>query len=188
MRDARVLLVVLAAGCGGGGGSDDPQSRADAEARAAKAIDALGGALMRELGAALAAGGPSAAIGVCSETAPRVAKSLGEPGLSVRRTTLRPRNPANAPDTYERSVLDAWDRAGKADPVATVADGPDGRELRLMRPIRVMPLCLSCHGPAGGIAPEVSAEIAKRYPLDMATGYRDGDLRGAFSVRVRLAR
>ena len=181
------LVVVLAAGCGGST-SNDAAAKADAERRAEKAVAALGGALMKELGAAMTAGGPAAAIAVCSEKAPAVANSLAEPGLSVRRTSLRFRNPANAPDPLEKSILEEWEQAGEAGTVSRVVEGPDGRELRYLKPIRVLPLCVACHGPAEEIAPEVGAELARLYPKDKATGYGEGDLRGAFSVRVKLAK
>ena len=186
MRARVVALVVLAAGCGPGGPSYDPAAKAAAEARAAQAVDALGGALMKELKAALEAGGPSGAIPVCSEKAPLVAKGLAQDGLTVRRTSLRWRNEANAPDEFEKSMLEGWERDGKAEPVSMVVDGPEGRELRYLRPIRLQPVCVACHGPADELVADVKTEIARRYPQDHATDYKDGDLRGAFSVRVRM--
>ena len=41
-------------------------------------------------------------------------------------------------------------------------------------------LCLGCHGKS--IAPEVKAKLAELYPEDKATGFSEGDLRGAFVV------
>ena len=46
--------------------------------------------------------------------------------------------------------------------------------------IRLAAPCLRCHGPAEGIAPEIRAAIEKNYPHDKATGYKRGDIRGAF--------
>ena len=36
------------------------------------------------------------------------------------------------------------------------------------------------------IDPQVQSILRERYPLDQATGFRPGDLRGAISVRVPL--
>ena len=59
----------------------------------------LGSELKGELGKAMAAGGPVAAISVCRERAPAIAARLSrESGAAVGRTALRVRNPANAPD------------------------------------------------------------------------------------------
>ncbi|MBK7927605.1 MAG: DUF3365 domain-containing protein [Bryobacterales bacterium] len=50
------------------------------------------------------------------------------------------------------------------------------------------PVCLSCHGPAGSIPPEVKKILTERYPHDTATGYASGEVRGAIAVKVPLQR
>ena len=47
-------------------------------------------------------------------------------------------------------------------------------------PIVMQPLCLVCHGEI--LQPEIAARIAELYPDDRATGFKEGDLRGAFWV------
>jgi hypothetical protein len=54
---------------------------------------------------------------------------------------------------------------------------PDGG-FRYMRPIFVQSACLTCHGET--LSTELQAALDQRYPADHATGYRVGDLRGAF--------
>jgi hypothetical protein len=49
-----------------------------------------------------------------------------------------------------------------------------------MKAIPTGALCLQCHGL--DIAPPVAEKIAELYPYDKATGYREGDIRGAFVV------
>ena len=41
-------------------------------------------------------------------------------------------------------------------------------------------MCLQCHGQS--IAPDVREKLSGLYPEDKATGYREGDIRGAFVV------
>jgi hypothetical protein len=41
-------------------------------------------------------------------------------------------------------------------------------------------MCLGCHGK--NIAPEVQAKLDELYPEDQATGFSEGDLRGAFVI------
>jgi hypothetical protein len=48
-------------------------------------------------------------------------------------------------------------------------------------------MCLTCHGEKARIPPAVEAVIAQEYPGDRATGFAEGDVRGAVSVRVPLA-
>jgi hypothetical protein len=61
-----------------------------------------------------------------------------------------------------------------------IADDGGRREFRFMKAITTQPLCLTCHGEA--ISPEVAAKLSELYPDDRATGFREGDLRGAFVV------
>ncbi len=46
-----------------------------------------------------------------------------------------------------------------------------------------MELCLACHG--SELGEPVKAVLAKHYPDDRATGFRVGDLRGAFTLIQR---
>ena len=55
-----------------------------------------------------------------------------------------------------------------------------------MRPLIVAPVCIICHGPKETMAPEVKRMLTERYPEDRATGFQDGDLRGAISVKIVL--
>jgi hypothetical protein len=147
----------------------------------------LGSQLKSELAGAIAAGGPVAAIDVCHTRAPEIAAQLSrESGARVGRTALRVRNPANAPDGIERDVLEQF----SADLASGKAEGPleavfeidrNGQvERRYMRAIPTDALCLTCHGKA--LAPDVAAAIARDYPGDQATGFEQGQLRGAFVV------
>ena len=60
---------------------------------------------------------------------------------------------------------------------ATV-DTPNGPEFRFMKAIPTGGLCLACHGET--LDPAVAEKIAALYPNDKATGYHEGDIRGAF--------
>ena len=146
---------------------------------------------MSALGQALKEGGPVQAISVCREKAPALAAEISrEEGMSVRRTALKVRNPANAPDAWERNMLEDFKRrlsTGEdgATLEATEVTTMDGKPtLRYMKAITVGEPCLGCHGEA--LAPAVAAAIRRDYPQDRATGFKKGDLRGAFSVRLPL--
>ncbi len=147
----------------------------------------LGSELKAELGQAIAAGGPVAAIDVCHARAPQIAARLAkESGAAVGRTSLRVRNPANAPDELQRTLLAQFDAelaSGKfAGPLEAAFEIRRGNQVerRYMRAIPTEALCLTCHGKT--LAPEVAAAIAREYPGDQATGFDVGQLRGAFTV------
>lgn len=162
----------------------------EALARARQAADALTAELAGTLGEELQRGGPAAAIKVCSEVAPEVAAAHSQDGLTVRRVSLRARNPADRPDDFERARLEAWERSHPSGETAAelveVTEEAGARELRVLRPIYVASVCLKCHGDPAELAPEVRQILGEKYPEDPAVGYRVGDLRGAVSVRVAL--
>jgi hypothetical protein len=145
------------------------------------------GELKGELQAAMKAGGPVHAIQACNIKAPEIARRLSsEKGFEVSRTSLRVRNPANAPDAWERSVLEkfeqrkaAGENPGKIEYSEVVTENGK-REFRYMKAIPSGALCLTCHGES--IAPAVRAKLDELYPEDKATGFKQGDIRGAFSI------
>jgi hypothetical protein len=180
-------LVALAAGAIllGNVASAQPDPAQVSKARAA--VKEMGESLKRELLAAIAAGGAQAAIGVCKTIAPALAEKTGAArGMTVGRTALRLRNPANAPDAWERSVLEDFARQIKAgaDPAGlehaeTVETAAGTATFRYMKaiPMGAVP-CLTCHGAP---EPALKEEIFRLYPQDRATGFVPGDLRGAFT-------
>jgi hypothetical protein len=163
-----------------------------AELAAAKgAIAAFAETLKAELTKAMQAGGPLNAIEVCSERAPAIAASVSlEKGMNLSRVSLRNRNPENVPTEWQTTVLQEFEArlaAGETAPDLSwhqTVDTNGNQEFRFMKAIPTGSLCLTCHGEA--IAPPVAAKINELYPADKATGFREGDLRGAFVVTKAL--
>ena len=69
---------------------------------------------------------------------------------------------------------------GKPVEVWQVSEASGQPAFQYMSAIPTQKLCLGCHGKS--IAPEVKAKLAELYPEDKATGFSEGDLRGAFVV------
>lgn len=184
-----LTTLVLAVGLGGPALAQDGADAARL-AKARGAIKGLAENLRPALANALKAGGPVAAIEACQGAAPGIATEQSKAhGLTVGRTALLVRNPANAPDAWEQAVLTKFAAAidGGADPDKvdfgeTVEVG--GR--KTFRYMKAIPMaaepCMACHGPE--LKPEIAAEIAKRYPQDKAVGFTPGKLRGAFTVKM----
>jgi predicted RecA/RadA family phage recombinase len=189
MRGTALIVCVLSAAVGL---AQDPIAQGTPELeRAQAAAKAMGTELMGRLMKELSAGGPVQAVKVCSEVAPAIAAAHSKDGVQIRRVTAKARNPKSRPDAFEAerlARLEAAHAAGQplADAVEWVEVG-GVRSLRLMRPIRVGTTCLTCHGDPATIDPEVKKLLAERYPEDEATGYREGDFRGAVSVIVQAA-
>lgn len=161
----------------------DPCAGAPA-ARACAAIDELQATLGKRLKEVMAAGGPPAAMSVCSAEAQAMTRDIAtRTGVEVGRTSERLRNPENAPRAWVRPYLERNRGRRGADVIPASIELP-GR-VGVVRPIAVQPMCLACHGDPAAIAPEVKAVLAARYPADAATGYAEGDLRGVFWAEAK---
>lgn len=187
MRTIPNLILIAAALAGAQKPLNTETARAQAREAAAKLSEEIRGLLARELGA----GGFTGAVKACSELAQeRTREFARKSGTAIRRVSTRHRNPANAPDAYERRKLAEFERllAKKelpAESSETVTE--DGRRiLRYLKPLVVQGMCLTCHGAQEQIPAEVRRVLARRYPKDLATGYRAGELRGAISVKLEL--
>ncbi|MBI4892860.1 MAG: DUF3365 domain-containing protein [Acidobacteria bacterium] len=173
------ILSVLAAS----GFSQEPTPRQ----RAAEAVRDLAAVLQQLLGEEMKRGGVEGAVKSCSETAQVVTEEFAkERELDLRRVSLKYRNQKDQPDDYEAARLKEWEaqiKLGKPPAEHTQTVTENGRRyIRYMKPILVQGVCLACHGPREKLAPEVLEVLDARYPRDKATGYRAGDLRGAFSA------
>lgn len=173
-------------GAGASAGSGDPSPERVAQGK--QAVGALKRQLVGALTEALKSGPPSSAITVCSGVAPGVAQSLSSGGVTVGRATRKPRNPANAAAGWRADALAHFESmvaAGRPlDGASWSARLPNGAT-GYAEPLVIQPLCLACHG--AQLAPEVSAELASRYPSDQATGYAAGDLRGVAWAEIASA-
>jgi hypothetical protein len=184
MKSLRVLLLAAAvASAGAMAAESDPPSQLDqSRATAAEFMKTLKGELLQ----AMQAGGPVNAIAVCNTRAPSIAAELGAMrGWEVGRTSLKPRNLENAPDEWERSVLERFEQRKQAgeDPAKLeyfeVVEQNGQPVFRYMKAIPTAELCLSCHG--AKLDPAVTAKLDELYPKDQARGYQLGDIRGAFT-------
>ncbi len=183
-RQATVLLVLLVTSLGAR--ADDLAWLGDARRVAAEVPPKL----LAKLSAGIERGGPEGAIAVCRDEAPKLAKAASEQsGWSIKRVSLRPRNPRAVPDEWERAALEDFDRRAAAgespsmlEKAEVVTEG--GQKLqRYLRALPTQPLCLACHGAAASLSPAVIAQLRSLYPADQAVGYRVGDIRGAMTLQ-----
>ncbi len=104
-------------------------------------------------------------------------KNLTGTDYEFKQTRLNPRNPVNAPDAFERKMLERF----AAQPQLHEVWGEDLKEgrrvFRYMIPLYAEETCLPCHGEPAG-----SLDVAG-YSRE---GYRPGELAGAISVTVPM--
>lgn len=173
IRSTAAVLVVASLNLAAVAADEDPLLR---QSRAVTAEFAS--ALQKELQQAMSMVGPELAIQICADVAPQIASELSrESGAKVSRTSLRFRNPGNAPEPWQAAVLREFDADGGAtEHFERLRDGT----VRYMKAIPTGPVCLACHGTA--LADVVRERLDQDYPHDRARGYELGDVRGAFSV------
>jgi len=100
-------------------------------------------------------------------------------GVRLKQTALAPRNPSNAPDQFEKMVLQQFADPSYPREKVISETSTKSRSLRLMFPLYTTRQCLNCHG-------EPKGELDKTgYPRE---GLRLGQNGGAISVVIPIGR
>jgi hypothetical protein len=145
--------------------------------------------LISNLQKAIEEGGLVHAIQFCNENASELTDVLDpSEGVIIKRVSTKNRNPLNVPDEDEAQILDAYaynsEQGLESEPnIQKIENG----EVLLYTKAIIFPggLCQNCHGnPDSDLTPEVLKEIKNRYPQDQAFGFKTGDLRGMWSVKM----
>lgn len=176
---AVLALAAVPAAFGDTGSADAGQAR--------EIVKSFAQTLKGRLTTAMSESGPVHAVDVCNVEAPRIAREH-EAGndWTVARTSTKVRNPDNAPDEWERQVLESFaERAAAGEDLAAMehietVEGDGRKELRYMKAIPMGEMCVACHG--ADLEPELAARIDALYPEDQARGFEPGELRGAFTL------
>ncbi len=147
--------------------------------------------LSSNLQSAIQQGGVSNALPFCSLAAsPLTAGLAGKHGVTIRRITHKPRNPAGRADTTELAILNHFETAvTSTNPPLPLVTNFTASTATFFAPIILNnELCLKCHGePGKDISAENVAVIQHLYPKDEATGFKLGQLRGAWRIDIPLA-
>ena len=140
--------------------------------------------LSSELEKAMKSGGVEHALKYCNLNAIGITDSLSKVhDVSIKRTSMKHRNPKNAPSEDEKAVLLHFENRKNSGGVMEpyVVKGSDKNIF--YAPIIVQDMCLKCHGPKEEI--ENYDLIKKHYPEDLAVGYIQGNLRGMWSIEFK---
>lgn len=116
----------------------------------------------------------------------------GRPAVTaLRRTSLRVRDPLNAPDAADLQALRRVEEQLKlGEPISKVlvqrVGPPAAPEWRVYRPLASLQQCGECHGPPGSLAPGVSDQLQVFFPADQAVGFEPGSWRGLIRVSLTI--
>lgn len=99
---------------------------------------------------------------------------------SIKRVSDKNRNPNNKANTEELEYIAQFKKelADKKEIKPVVIE--KGNKVQFYYPIETNTMCLQCHGKQ--IKPEVSKQIMKLYPKDLAIGYNENEVRGIWSI------
>jgi hypothetical protein len=190
MRPAfiKIFALAVAAGCVSTAAAQDAPKPADALTAEARSVTGkFAEKLKAEISGAMKDGGPMKAIEVCNISAPAITREASAGGWTVRRVSLKPRGADGAPDAWEKAALEYFDaeKAKGTEPAklerAEIVEAGGKKTFRYMKaiPTAAQP-CLACHGT--DIKEPVKSKLSELYPKDQATGYKEGDIRGAFTL------
>jgi len=187
MRKMTTLICLLLLTPGLAFAADEAALKAEAGSLVKTYVTRLKGALQKSM----TMGGPVRAIDTCSKQAPQFAAEMeAASSWTIGRTSLRTRNPANQPDAWEKTGLEDFEQRHRSGTPAAklvkseiVQQGQQQR-YRFLKAIPTGKLCLTCHG--DNIAVEIRQALQRDYPQDRATGFKAGDLRGAFTLSKPL--
>ncbi|MCP5142401.1 MAG: DUF3365 domain-containing protein [Gammaproteobacteria bacterium] len=186
-RSVSALALGLMVAAGGARATDLEPMAATARDASAQLLELLKSTVTK----ATKEKGPVFAIETCNEKAlPLTAELSGKLGIDVGRTSHKLRQPKNAPDAWETKVLEDFQaRVAAGEKVEgmesyEVVEDADGKSFRYMQAIPLGGVCYNCHGDK--IKPDLKAKLDELYPEDQARGFLPGDLRGAFTVKMKM--
>ena len=163
-KPAGCLIVFLSVFFSAGSYAQNTPPAAVPDAALEQSTRAMASELLTQLGqrlkSALTSDGAEAAVSVCKEVSPAIAKRLStENNAVMTRVGTRVRNPAmGTPNVWQQEALSQFEsRLNAGDNPATLEywkvaeDNKGQRELRYAKAIMIQPMCLSCHGSASDI-------------------------------------
>ena len=141
----------------------------------------LGGQLTKSM----KEGGTASAIPFCTTMAMPLTEEMSDKyGAIIKRTSYKVRNEINAPTKEEARILNRYKKLIDANkqlkPIVEMDKygGP-----HFYAPILLQQKCLACHGEIGkNVTVEIDSIIKSFYPYDAAIGFKEGDLRGIWSI------
>jgi len=153
------------------------------------AIMKMGKTLKMNMKKSMKKGGVIGAFNFCTLSASQIEFDINKTykdGVSVKRVTLKPRNPNNMASSDEKAVLNTFEKLqkeGKALPKMIVKE-ISKNHYKVYKPMVMGAVCLKCHGNLKTMNKEVVSLIKKYYPNDKAIDYKKGDFRGAFVADI----
>lgn len=130
-------------------------------------------------------GGVAKAAPFCNANASILTDEMSEKSnVSIKRVSDKYRNEKNAPNKREAEILaQLRELIASGEKLYPIVEEDEAGKPHFYAPINVQQKCLSCHGIIGESMKHEADSILKiLYPNDRATGFKEGDLRGIWSI------
>ncbi|MEN8187962.1 MAG: DUF3365 domain-containing protein [Bacteroidota bacterium] len=130
-------------------------------------------------------GGVKEAVPFCNTKAIPLTNEMSEKfGVTIKRTSHRIRNEENRPNDEEQAILDKYIKLiSEGKELNPVVELDNMGNPHYYAPIKIQKKCLTCHGEIGiNVTKKSDSIINSYYPKDLATGFKEGDLRGIWSI------
>lgn len=139
--------------------------------------------LMKNVAEQMQKGGAESALEFCNIEAMPLTKSMSQKhGLVISRVSDKRRNPKNSPNSAELKLIEQY----KKQLLAGATLKPVRTATHYYEPLVTNAMCLQCHGEIGkNIQPKVAKKIAQLYPNDLAIGYKENEIRGLISIKIK---
>jgi hypothetical protein len=135
-------------------------------------------------------GGVKDAVPFCNTKAIPLTDEMSEKfNVSIKRTSHLLRNEDNKPNDEEVLVINSYkDLMSKGKGLKPVVELDNDGNPHFYAPIIIQKKCLTCHGEIGvDVTKKSDSIIESYYPKDLATGFKEGDLRGIWSITFKSA-
>lgn len=117
---------------------------------------------------------------VCKPVGARAEQIAQEKGWQFLQMAEKFRNPSHKADKGATRAIERFKSEPSLQGFWIRTEAPEEPGIRYFRRITVEKACLACHGEKEN-RPEF---IRKKYPEDQALGFKEGDLRGIYSILI----
>ncbi|APQ16076.1 Tll0287-like domain-containing protein [Maribacter hydrothermalis] len=140
--------------------------------------------LGKNLMASLQKNGAVGAVEFCNEKAYPLTDSMAVVhNAKIKRVSDKPRNANNQASENELEYIEFFkSKINNKESYEPIVENNNGK-INYYSPIVTNTMCLNCHGiPETNIDPKVTQILNDRYPYDQATGYKENEVRGIWSI------
>lgn len=128
--------------------------------------------------------GTNGALSFCNTKAIPITDSMSTlHNAKIKRVSDKPRNPNNKANQEELAQIDYFKSELKAQNKIIPVTIEKNNNVQFYYPIITNGMCLQCHGVKNEQIKESTIDkLAKLYPTDKATGYKENEVRGIWSI------